>query len=51
LELCSMGCSEVTIKSLNHEWATFLLENLLLVDVTSIRVGNFYVLFPKNLIQ
>ena len=39
LELCSTGHSEVTINGLNHEWATFLLENLLLMDVTSIRVG------------
>jgi len=28
LGLCSTGCSEVTIMGLNHEWATFLLENL-----------------------
>jgi hypothetical protein len=26
LELCSTRCSEVTIKTLNHKWATFLLE-------------------------
>jgi hypothetical protein len=28
LELCSTGCSDVTIKCLNHEWATFVLEYL-----------------------
>jgi hypothetical protein len=49
LEICSTGCSEVTIKSLNHEWATYVLENLLLMDVTSIMVKKFYVLFPQNL--
>ena len=49
LESCSTGCSEVTIKGLNHEWGTHMLENLLLMDVTSIMVGNFYVLFPQNL--
>ena len=48
LVLFSTGYSEVTIKCLNHEWATFLLEYLLLMDVTSIRVGNFYILFPQN---
>jgi hypothetical protein len=25
LELCSIGCSEVTIKGLNDEWATYVL--------------------------
>jgi hypothetical protein len=51
LEMCSTGFSEVTIKGLNYEWATYLLENLLLMDVTFIRVGNFYVLFPQNMTQ
>jgi len=48
-ELCSTGYSEITIKGLNNKWATFLLEILLLMDVTSISVGNFNVLFPQNL--
>ena len=52
LELCSTECSEVTIKGLNDEWATYVLENLLLMDVTSIwGGGSFNVLFPQNLTQ
>ena len=49
LEFCCMGCSEVTIKDLNHEWATYLLENLFFMDANTIRVENFYVFFPQNL--
>ena len=51
LEVCSMGYSEFTIKGLIHERANYLLENLFSMDATSIRVGNFYVHFPQNLIQ
>jgi hypothetical protein len=51
LEVCSKGCSEVAIKGLNQDWATYFMENLFLMDVTSIRVGNFYVIFPQNLTQ
>ena len=51
LEVCSMGYSEFTIKGLIHERANYLLENLLSMDATSIRVGNFYVHFPQDLIQ
>jgi hypothetical protein len=47
LEICSTGFSEVTMKGLNHEWATYLLENLLLMDVTSIRGGIFMYFFLK----
>jgi hypothetical protein len=48
LELCSKECSEVTIKGLNDKWATYVLENLLLMDVTSIwGGGSFNVLFPR----
>ena len=48
-DLCSTGCSEVTIKGLKHEWANYLLENLFLMYATSKKMGNFYVLFPQNL--
>jgi hypothetical protein len=52
LELCSTECSEVTSKGLNDEWETYVLENLLLMDVTSIwRGGSFNVPFPQNLTQ
>jgi hypothetical protein len=39
LELCSTECSEVTIRGLNDEWATYVMENLLLIDVTCIQGG------------
>jgi hypothetical protein len=52
MELCSTGCSEVTIRILNDEWATCVMENLLLMDVTCIRGrGEFNVLFPQNVTQ
>jgi hypothetical protein len=51
LEVCSTECSEITIKGLNHQWASYLLENLLLMDVTFLRVRKFYVLFPQNVTQ
>ena len=38
----------LTIKDLNHEWATYLLENLFFMDANTIRVENFYVFFPQN---
>jgi len=44
-ELCSTECSEVTIKRLNDEWATYVLENLLLMDVTSIWVEGVLMCF------
>ena len=48
LELCSTECSEVTIKGLNDEWATYVLENLLLMDVTSIwGEGVLMCFFPR----
>ena len=47
LELCLTTCSEINVKGLNHEWETFLVENVLLMDVIPITVENFYVLFPK----
>ena len=47
LELCSTECSEVTIKGLNDKWATYVQENLLLMDVTSIWGGVLMCFFPR----
>jgi len=48
LELCSTERSEVTRKGLNDEWATYVLENLLLIDITSIwGEGVLMCFFPR----